>query len=181
MSYNSAGWAHPPARASVPGCKGTAETTQWSLVYNQSNTDVSAPRPATLCYAHQTDLARCEPAKAQSARILYQAFFFFFATSSHLLLVTQGKSTQAHLRRAQVGVPWETTGWNLNISDLESLLLIFFSHSLGEILHIYHKDRVALMHLWQGEYHRSQCWNPTETRRRFTKSAKFVLRCVVSS
>lgn len=41
--------------------------------------------------------------------------------------MTQGKSTQAHLRRAQVGVPWEKMGWNLNISDLESLLFIFFS------------------------------------------------------
>lgn len=49
----------------------------------------------------------------------------FFAKSSHFVLVTRGKSTQARLRRVQVGVLWEKTAWNLNISDLERLLLAF--------------------------------------------------------
>lgn len=71
--------------------------------------------------------------------------------------MTQGKSRQAHLRHAQVGALGEKTAWNLNISDLESLLFAFFPPSLVQILHIYHKDGGALMHLWQGEYHRSQC------------------------
>lgn len=84
----------------------------------------------------------------------------FFAKSSHFVPVTQSKSTQARLRRVQVGVLWEKTAWNLNISDLERLLLGFFffsSPSLVQILHICHKDGGALMHLWQGGHHRSQC------------------------
>lgn len=83
----------------------------------------------------------------------------FFAKSSHFVPVTRGKSTQARLRRVQVGVLWEKTAWNLNISDLERLLLAFvrfFPPSLVQILHICHKDGGALMHSWQGGYHKSQ-------------------------
>lgn len=91
-------------------------------------------------------------------------FFFFFAKSCHFVPVTRGKSRQAHLRHAQVGALGEKTAWNLNISDVESLLYAFFPPSLVQILHIYHKEGGALMHLWQGEYHRSQCIleNPRE-------------------
>lgn len=122
---------------------------------------MSAPRPATLRYAHQTDPARADPAETQSARSPSDAFFFLmlFAKSSLFVPVTQGKSKQAHLRRVQVRDLWEKTAWNLNISDLESLLFIFFfsfSHSLVKILHIYHRDSRALMHSWQGEYRRSR-------------------------
>ena len=44
----------------------------------------------------------------------------------------------------------------------KSSLHFFFPQSSVEFFHIYQKDRVALMHLWQGEYHRSQFPNPTE-------------------
>lgn len=87
MSYNSAERAHPPARVSVPSSKESSETTQRSLVYNQSNTGVSALRPATLCYAHYTELA----AQRKPTELWHSVFPF--AILSHFILMTHGKST----------------------------------------------------------------------------------------
>ncbi len=140
MSYNSAEWAHPPTHVSVPSSKENSETTQWPLVYNQSNTGVSALRPATLCYAHYTELA----AQRNPAQLWHSVLPF--AKLSQFILMTHGKSTwpiyeavsavsvsaALLVHQAEIQVLQEMTVWNLNISN-HGKCNIHFSRNLGHM------------------------------------------------
>lgn len=134
MSYNSTEQAHPQAHVSVPSSKESSETTQWLLVYNQSNTGVSALHCATLCFAHYTELAaQRKPTELWHAALL-------FTKLSQFILMTRGKSTwplyegvsaASLVHQAEIQV-LQVTVWNLNISN-HGKCNIHFSQSLSQM------------------------------------------------